>query len=213
MGVARDDLTLKDGFASAGDRRAALADLADAPIEAIGHIEPGKMEDAFDQASYGAHFVEVGVNAVTGETRVRRVTGVFAAGRILDPQTARSQVIGGIIWGIGSALTEGAQIDVRHGHIVNHDLAEYHIPVNADIPEIDVTFLPELDDKTNPLKIKGIGELGISGIGAAVNNAVYNATGIRVYDYPVTLDKLLGGLPERLTHRTSWTHRKRPSCS
>ena len=117
-------------------------------------------------------------------------------GRILDPQTARSQLIGGIIWGIGAALTEGALIDVRHGNIVNHDLAEYHIPVNADIPRIDVTFLPELDDKTNPLKIKGIGELGISGIGAAVNNAIYNATGVRVYDYPVTLDKLLDALPE-----------------
>ena len=141
----------------------------------------------------------MGVNAVTGEVRVRRVTGVFAAGRILDPQTARSQIIGGIIWGIGSALTEGAQFDVRHGNIVNHDLAEYHIPVNADIPEIDVTFLPELDDKTNPLKLKGIGELGISGIGAAVNNAIYHATGVRVRDYPVTLDKLMEGAARSLS--------------
>ena len=196
MGVARKDLTLKDGVASAGTKRTPLAELVDTPIEAIGHIEPGKMEKAFDQASYGAHFVEVGVSRITGETRVRRVTSVFAAGRILDPQTARSQLIGGIIWGIGGALTEAGLTDTRHGQFVNHDLAEYHIPVNADIPPIDVTFLPELDDKTNPLKIKGIGELGISGIGAAVNNAIYNATGIRVYDYPVTLDKLLGGLPQ-----------------
>ncbi len=197
LGVKRAELALKDGVAHVGDRRVALTELVqDGPIEAIGHIEPGKMAKAFDQASYGAHFVEVGVNAVTGEVRVRRVTGVFAAGRILDPQTARSQIIGGIIWGIGSALTEGAQFDVRHGNIVNHDLAEYHIPVNADIPEIDVTFLPELDDKTNPLKLKGIGELGISGIGAAVNNAIYHATGVRVRDYPVTLDKLLDRLPE-----------------
>ncbi|MBU1442966.1 MAG: xanthine dehydrogenase family protein molybdopterin-binding subunit, partial [Gammaproteobacteria bacterium] len=88
------------------------------------------------------------------------------------------------------------EVDTRYGSIVNHDLAEYHVPVNADIPPIDITFLPELDNKTNPLKIKGIGELGISGIGAAVNNAIYNATGVRVYDFPVTLDKLLEGLPQ-----------------
>ena len=196
MGVERSELVLKDGHAVAGDRRVPLGELVDEPIESVGHIQPGKTSDAYDQASYGAHFVEVGVHAATAETRVRRVTSVFAAGRILDPKTARSQVIGGIVWGIGGALSEAAHTDTRHGNFVNHDLAEYHIPVNADIPAISVTFLPELDDMTNPLKIKGIGELGISGIGAAVNNAIYNATGVRVYDYPVTLDKLLAKLPE-----------------
>ncbi|MBU1443664.1 MAG: xanthine dehydrogenase family protein molybdopterin-binding subunit [Gammaproteobacteria bacterium] len=196
LGIEARELKLKDGHAIAGERRVPLSECVDRSIEAIGHIEPGKMEDKFDQASYGAHFVEVGVNRSSGETRVRKVTSVFAAGRILDPQTARSQVIGGIIWGIGGALTEGGEVDTRYGSIVNHDLAEYHVPVNADIPPIDITFLPELDNKTNPLKIKGIGELGISGIGAAVNNAIYNATGIRVYDFPVTLDKLFPGLPQ-----------------
>ena len=103
--------------------------------------------------------------------------GVFAAGRILNAKTARSQVLGGMIWGVGAALTEDGVVDPRHGHFVNHDLAEYHVPVHADIPAIDAVFLPEVDDKANPLKIKGIGELGISGAGAAVANAVFNACG------------------------------------
>jgi xanthine dehydrogenase YagR molybdenum-binding subunit len=102
-------------------------------------------------------------------------------------------VLGGMIWGIGNALHEEAVVDARHGMFVNHDLAEYHVPVNADIPAIEVVFLPELDDKGNPLKIKGLGELGISGAGAAVANAVFNATGVRIRDYPLTLDKVLAG--------------------
>ena len=197
MGVGPGDMSLKDGYAIAGNRRVPIADLVgDTPLEAIGSIEPGDMAEKYDQASYGAHFVEVGVNATTGETRVRRVTSVFAAGRILNAKTARSQVIGGIIWGIGGALTEDGVTDTRFGNFVNRDLAEYHVPVNADIPRLDVSFLPERDDKTNPLKTKGIGELGISGIGAAVANAVFNATAIRVRDFPLTLDKLLPALPD-----------------
>ncbi|RFC63182.1 xanthine dehydrogenase family protein molybdopterin-binding subunit [Fulvimarina endophytica] len=196
MGVPAAEMTLKDGYAIAANRRVAIADLvSDEPIEASGTIQPGTMSKTYDQAAYGGHFVEVAVNAVTGETRVRRVTSVFAAGRILNAKTARSQMIGGIIWGIGNALMEDAVTDARTGQFVNNDLAEYHVPVNADIPHLDVSFLDEEDDKTNPLKIKGIGELGISGVGAAVNNAVYNATGIRVRSFPVTLDKLIAGLP------------------
>ncbi len=120
--------------------------------------------------------------------------GVFAAGRILNAKTARSQALGGMIWGVGEALTEEAAIDPRHGQFVNRDLGEYHVPAHADIPAIDAIFLPEVDDKTNPLKIKGVGELGISGAGAAVANAVFNACGVRIRDFPLTLDKLLGGL-------------------
>jgi xanthine dehydrogenase YagR molybdenum-binding subunit len=120
---------------------------------------------------------------------------VFAAGRILNEKTARSQAIGAMIWGVGSALHEEAVVDPRHGFFVNHDIAEYHVPVHADIPAIDAFFLPEVDDKGNPLKIKGVGELGISGAGAAVANAVFNATGVRIRDYPLTLDKVLAGLP------------------
>ncbi|ESR22842.1 xanthine dehydrogenase family protein molybdopterin-binding subunit [Lutibaculum baratangense] len=196
MGTSVKDLTLKDGHAIAGNRRVPVGDLvAQKTIETTGTIKPGAMAKQYDQAAYGAHFVEVAVSGVTGETRIRKVTSVFAAGRILNAKTARSQAIGGIIWGIGEALTEEAVTDPRYGNFANNDLAEYHVPVHADIPHLDVTFLPELDDKTNPLKIKGIGELGIAGIGAAVNNAIYNATGVRVYEFPITLDKVLAGLP------------------
>jgi xanthine dehydrogenase YagR molybdenum-binding subunit len=121
--------------------------------------------------------------------------GVFAAGRILNRKTARSQIIGGMTWGAGAALMEESVLDPRYGHFVNHDLAEYHVPIHSDIPEINVAFVEEDDDKGNPLGVKGIGELGICGAGAAVANAVYNATGIRVRDYPITLDKLLPDLP------------------
>ena len=102
--------------------------------------------------------------------------------------------MGAMIWGVGSALHEDAVIDPRYGCFVNHDLAEYHVPSHADIPAIEVHFVQEVDDKTNPLKIKGVGELGICGAGAAVGNAVYNACGIRLRDFPLTLDKVLAGL-------------------
>jgi xanthine dehydrogenase YagR molybdenum-binding subunit len=133
----------------------------------------------------------VAVDVDTGEVRLRRMLGVFAAGRILNLKTATSQVIGGMIWGVGSALHEEAVVDPRFGCFVNRDIAEYHVPAHADIPAIEAVFLDEVDDKTNPLKIKGVGELGICGAGAAVANAVYNATGVRIRDYPLTLDKLI----------------------
>lgn len=137
---------------------------------------------------------EVAVDTESGEVRLRRMLGVFAAGRILNEKTARSQLIGGMIWGVGSALHEEAVIDPRHGFFVNHDLAEYHVPVHADIPAIDAVLLPEVDDKANPLKIKGVGELGISGAGAAIANALFNACGVRIREDPLTLDKVLAGL-------------------
>ena len=166
-----------------------------AGLEARGELKPGDMTKKFSQQSYGAHFAEVGVNMDTGEARLRRMLGVFTAGRILNAKTARSQAIGGMIFGVGAALEEDLVMDDRFGHFVNHDLAEYHVAVHADVPNVDAFFLTEIDDKTNPLKAKGVGELGICGAGAAVANAVFNATGIRVRDYPVTLDKLLPRLP------------------
>ncbi|WP_341702798.1 xanthine dehydrogenase family protein molybdopterin-binding subunit [Ferrovibrio sp.] len=164
-------------------------------LEADGRIAPGETYVKFSQHGFGAHFAEVGVDMDTGEIRLRRMLGVFAAGRILNAKTARSQMIGGMIWGVGSALHEEGVVDPRYGHFVNHDLAEYHIPVNADIRNIEAIFLDEKDDKGNPLGIKGIGELGICGAGACVANAVYNATGIRVREFPITLDKLLPKMP------------------
>ncbi|CAN5795885.1 xanthine dehydrogenase family protein molybdopterin-binding subunit [soil metagenome] len=196
MGCPEDALTLKDGFAIADNRSVAIGTLAGDGLSATGEIAPGKQAKDTRQAAYGAHFCEVGVNAITGEVRVRRMLGVFAAGRILNARTARSQAIGGMIFGIGAALTEDLIHDPRNGKVVNRDLGEYHVPAHADVPHIDVTFLEERDVHANPLHAKGIGELGICGAGAAVANAIYNACGVRVRDFPITLDKLLAGLPD-----------------
>lgn len=196
LGCAEDDLTLKDGEALVANRRVSLSEtLNGESLSSIGTIEPGAASRTAQQASYGAHFAEVAVSAVTGETRVRRMLGVFSAGRILNEKTARSQCYGGMVWGLGMALTEELVHDLRDGHIVNRDLAEYHIPVNLDVPgDFDVVLLDERDDWANPLQSKGLGELGICGAAAAVTNAIYNATGVRVREYPATLDKVLAGL-------------------
>ncbi|MEI9419553.1 xanthine dehydrogenase family protein molybdopterin-binding subunit, partial [Mesorhizobium sp. Cs1321R2N1] len=145
---------------------------------------------AYSQHSYGAHFAEVAVDSDTGEIRMRRMLSVIGAGRILNPKTARSQILGGMTCGIGAALREETLLDPRYGHFVNHDLAEYHVPVNGDVAAMEVVFLEEFDDKANPLGAKGLGELGVCGSGAAIANAVYNATGVRVREFPITLDKL-----------------------
>ena len=196
------DATFANGTVSAGNRSVALKDLAGSEgIEAMGEIKPGELEKKFAQYSYGAHFAEVGVDADTGEVRLRRMLGCFTGGRILNAKTARSQAIGGMIFGVGAALMEDAVIDPRHSYFVNHDLAEYHVVAHADVPSVDAFFLPELDDKANPLKSKGLGELGICGAGASVANAIYNATGIRIRDYPMTLDKVLKGLEQGDTQR------------
>jgi xanthine dehydrogenase YagR molybdenum-binding subunit len=159
-------------------------------------MEYGDLDKKFQQSTFGAHFVEVGVDAATGETRIRRMLAVCAAGRILNPKAARSQVIGAMTMGAGAALMEDLVIDQRGGFFVNHDLAGYEVPVHADIPHQEVIFLDETDPISSPMKAKGVGELGICGVGAAVANAIYNATGVRVRDYPVTLDKLIAKMPE-----------------
>jgi xanthine dehydrogenase YagR molybdenum-binding subunit len=168
-----------------------------AGVEADGELK-GAPDDPnyqnFSHNTYGATFAEVGVDVTTGEVRLRRMLGVFAAGRIINPKTARSQLIGGMILGVGEALHEAAHVDPRYGNYVNADLAEYLIPVHADIPAIDAIMLEDFDERANPLGIKGVGELSVCGSGAAVGNAVFNATGIRVRDFPITLDKLLPGL-------------------
>lgn len=165
-------------------------------LQADGKSAPGDEFKKFSQYSYGAHFAEVAVDTSTGEVRLRRMLGVFDAGRILNAKTARSQLIGGMIWGVGSALHEDAVVDSRYGNFVNNDLAGYHVPVHADIPaSLDAIVLEGFDGKSNPLGAKGVGELGICGAGAAVANAIYNACGVRVRDYPITPDKILSGLP------------------
>lgn len=140
--------------------------------------------------SFGALFCEMRVNAVTGETRVSRFLGSFDCGRILNPKTAASQFRGGIIMGLGLALMEETLFDERNGRVMNPSLSEYHVPVHMDVPEIDVIWT-DIPDPHTPMGAHGVGEIGITGVGAAVANAVYNATGTRVRDLPITLDKLL----------------------
>lgn len=140
--------------------------------------------------SYGAMFCEVRVNSITGETRVSRFLGSFDCGRILNPKTAASQLRGGIIMGLGMALMEETQFDERHGRIVNPSLAEYHVPVHLDVPDIEVIWT-DIPDPHTLMGAHGIGEIGITGTAAAIANAIYNATGKRIRDLPITLDKLL----------------------
>ncbi len=196
LGVNADEATFADGRVRAGKRDVSLADVAgEAGLVGEDRIEFGDLAKNTQQSTFGAHFVEVAVDAYTAEIRVRRMLAVCAAGRILNPKSARSQVIGAMTMGVGSAIMESLEVDTRLGLFVNHDLAGYEVPVHADIPHQDVIFLDETDPAANPLKAKGVGELGLCGVSAAIANALYNATGVRVRDYPVTLDKLIGRLP------------------
>jgi len=196
-GFDPNEAVFANGQVRQGSRSMPLAEAAgDRGLVAEDAIEFGDLDKRYKQATFGAHFVEVAVDAATGETRVRRMLAVCAAGRILNPKTARSQVIGGMVMGVGAALMEELAVDKRYGYFVNHDLAMYEVPVHADIPHQEVIFLDEVDPISSPMKAKGVGELGICGAAAAVANAVYNATGVRVRDYPITLDKLLAGMPQ-----------------
>jgi len=176
----------------AGGRSVPLAQVAQGG-EIVGEdtMEYGDLDKKFQQSTFGAHFVEVGVDVATCEVRVRRMLAVCAAGRILNPKSARSQVIGAMTMGVGAALMEDLVVDKRRGFFVNHDLAGYEVPVHADIPHQEVVFLDETDPVSSPMKAKGVGELGICGVGAAVANAIYHATGKRIRELPITLDKLL----------------------
>ncbi|WP_380871991.1 oxidoreductase [Sphingomonas sp. DBB INV C78] len=190
------DADFADGHVGSGNRSMKLTDaVKDGPISAEDLIEYGDLHKKYQQSTFAGHFVEVGVDRFTGETRVRRMLAVCAAGRILNPKAARSQVIGAMTMGVGAALMEELAVDKRFGFFVNHDLASYEVPVHADIPHQEVIFLDEVDPISSPMKAKGVGELGICGVGAAVANAIHNATGVRVRDYPITLDKLIAGLP------------------
>lgn len=195
-GFNATDAEFADGEVRSAGRRVLLAQVAQSgPIVAEDRIEFGDLSSKFEQQTFGAHFCEVGVDAYTGEIRIRRMLAVCAAGRILNPVTARSQVIGGMVMGAGAALMEELAIDKRFGFFVNHDLASYEVPVHADIPHQDVILLDDPDPTISPVKAKGIGELGISGAAPAIANAVYNATGVRVREYPITLEKHLDRLP------------------
>ncbi|WP_370935733.1 xanthine dehydrogenase family protein molybdopterin-binding subunit [Amycolatopsis sp. cg13] len=150
----------------------------------------------YSMYAFGAQFAEARVDVDTGEVRVSRLHGTFAVGQIVNPLTARSQLLGGMTMGLSMALHENSVLDPRFGHVVNHDLAEYHIATNADVEDLRADWLDETDPHLNPIGSKGIGEIGIVGTAAAIANAVHHATGVRVRDLPITLDKLLPGLPD-----------------
>lgn len=184
------------GRVKVGNQSLPLAQAASgAPLVVEDVMEYGDLDKTHQQSTFGGHFVEVAVDSATAEIRIRRMLAVCAAGRILNPKSARSQVIGAMTMGAGAALMEELVVDKRLGFFVNHDLAGYEVPVHADIPHQEVIFLDETDPMSSPMKAKGVGELGICGVGAAVANAIYNATGVRVRDYPITLDKLLKDMP------------------
>jgi xanthine dehydrogenase YagR molybdenum-binding subunit len=192
------------------DREKAFDALGVSVVEEYGEWKPeGAPKDAFqamhqglvrmvggdkfgDKIAYafGAEFVEVRVNKFTHEIRVPRLLGAFAAGRIMNPRTARSQLMGGLIWGMSSALHEATEIDQRYARYVNDNLADYLMPVNADVPSVEVILLSEQDDHINPAGVKGLGELGNVGTNAAVCNAIFHATGQRIRKLPVRLENL-----------------------
>jgi len=198
-GVDFEDAQFADGAIRANEditRSVAIADIlaasGEATVEAESDAKPNPVNMLkYSMHSHNAAFVEVKVDEDLGTIHVTRVVNAVAAGRILNPKTARSQVLGGTVWGIGMALMEESFLDNNFGRYMNHNYAEYHVPVNADIHKIDVILVEEEDDHVNPLGVKGIGEIGMLGVAAAVANAVYHATGKRVRDLPLTSDKLL----------------------
>ncbi|MXO63443.1 xanthine dehydrogenase family protein molybdopterin-binding subunit [Qipengyuania oceanensis] len=194
IGVAEDELDLEQGKAGSGETLIEVLDGREIACE--GHYEPGDIEDDYTASGFGAFFAQVRVNRFTGETRVDRMLGAFGFGRVLNHKTARSQCLGGITWSIGVALTEALEFDPRDGHLVNCDLAEYHVPVHRDVPDLDVVLVEERDPAASPIQAKGIGELGMCGGAAAIANAIYNACGARIFDYPMTPDKVLEKMPD-----------------
>ncbi len=191
-----DEVTLADGMlVSKRDATCAVSIAEAMRHRGVDRIEQEKSTTFDDDGSHAhnthsAVFAEVKVDEELGVIRVTRVVSAVEAGRILNPKTARSQIIGGVVWGIGMALHEETLVDHNFGRIMNANIAEYHVPVNADVYDIDVIFVDELDAIVNPLGIKGLGEIGIVGVAAAIANAIYHATGKRVRDLPITLDKL-----------------------
>jgi xanthine dehydrogenase YagR molybdenum-binding subunit len=197
-GASPDDVTVNNGWvisrADPSKRDPAAAVIArngGKPIEATATVKPGDEKKEYAFHSFGAVFAEVHVDADLGTIRVARVVSVYDVGNLLNEKTAHSQLMGGVVWGIGSALTEKSELDPRYGRYTNANLAEYHVPVNADINTIDITVLGQADPHINSLGVRGIGEIGITGVAGAIANAVYHATGVRVRDLPITLDKVM----------------------
>jgi xanthine dehydrogenase YagR molybdenum-binding subunit len=194
-GMKASDVSYANGMLQAGGKsvpfEGVLAALDRSAVEGSGTASPGEEEHKYGFLSFGAQFCEVRVNEWTGEARVARFTSVMDVGSVVSQKTARSQVIGGIVFGIGMGLLEATKVDPNNGWIANRNLAEYLVPTNADVPHIDVEFLNIPDTTFNPLGVRGLGEIGIAGVPAAIANAIFNATGTRVRDLPITPESLL----------------------
>jgi len=195
-GARPDDVRVENGKLIANGKTDSFADVVKRaggrPIEERAEVTPDSDRKKWSLHSYGAQFAEVLVDPDLGAVRVTRLVGAFAAGRILNARLARSQFMGGMVWGIGMALHEHSVYDEKLGRIVTRDLADYHVPANADVPAVEPLFLElEEDQKVSPAGVKGIGEIGITGTAAAVASAVYNATGRRIRKLPITPDELL----------------------
>jgi xanthine dehydrogenase YagR molybdenum-binding subunit len=182
----RDDETRSDSYADILKR----AGLAEIEARGGGAADP-VAQSAYAMHAHGAVFAEVKVDPDLGQVRVTRMVGAFAAGRIINPRLVRSQFLGGMIWGVSFALHEHAVVDARSGRIMNANLADYHIPVNADVPDLEALMIDEVDPHVNALGIKGVGEIGITGSAGAVANAVWHATGVRVRRFPIRIDDLV----------------------
>lgn len=187
---ALDDPTRSEDYAALIGRHGGKPIEGPGKVGAVDVPTGGLLNDT--GPAFGAQFAQVRVHATTGEVRVARLCAAFGCGRILNPMTTRSQLAGAMTWGVGQALMEETVEDLRTGRLATKDLADYHVPVQADVPKIEVILLDERDDKINPLGIKGADEIGITGVAAAVANAVYNATGFHVCDLPIAPDKITG---------------------
>jgi xanthine dehydrogenase YagR molybdenum-binding subunit len=197
-GLKPDDVVVDDAHLRSRKDPSRAVSFADAmrnsmvnEVEGTATTGPHPKQQGYGTYTHSAVFAEVHVDEALGTIRVPRVVSAVAGGRVLNPKTARSQVLGGLVWGMGMALEEESVIDQKFGRFMNHSLGEYHVPVNADVQDLEVIFVDERDEVVNPLGAKGLGEIGLLGMAAAIANAVYNATGKRIRDLPITLDKLL----------------------
>lgn len=196
FGLDASAIRFHDGELQAGSVRVKIAELlaSNDRTEISAEAEVGASRagnKTYSGHAFGAHFVEVRVHRRTGEVRVSKMVGAFAAGKIVNPRTAKNQFEGGMIWGLGLALMEKTEVDLRTARFVTRDFADYHIPTQSDVPDLEVIMIDEKEEHLNPIGVKGLGEIGIVGVGAAVANAVYNACGVRVRDLPMTPDKIV----------------------
>jgi xanthine dehydrogenase YagR molybdenum-binding subunit len=195
FGMKLEEVSYRDGELTGGgksaDFGAVLSAMGRGSIQAIESAAAGEEEEKYAFHSFGAQFCELKVNRWTGEVRLQRITSVMDIGTVINLKAARSQIIGGIVFGIGMALLEGSVLEEKTARYANANFAEYLVPTNADVPDIDVHFIIKPDTIFNPLGARGIGEIGITGMPAAIANAVFNATGRRVREFPIRLEKLL----------------------